>query len=66
LLSRALPKVIADDDEHKKVLAHIEKLIDKGEDRSVEETELLKLMVKLVQSYEDEHYPSVVRECLCL
>ncbi len=57
LLSRALPKVIADDEEHERMLAQIEKLIDKGDDRSVEETELLKLMVKLAQSYEDEHYP---------
>lgn len=50
-------KIIADDEEHERMLAQIEKLIDKGEDRSPEETELLKLMVKLAQDYEDEHYP---------
>jgi len=57
LLSRALPKIINDDKEQQRMLAQIEKLIDKGEDRSPEETELLKLMVKLAQDYEDEHYP---------
>jgi HTH-type transcriptional regulator/antitoxin HigA len=57
LLSRALPKVIADDEEHERMLAQIEKLMDKGEDRSPEETELLKLMVRLAQDYEDERYP---------
>jgi HTH-type transcriptional regulator/antitoxin HigA len=57
LLSRALPKVIADDEEHERMLAQIEKLMDKGEGRTPEETELLKLMVRLAQDYEDEHYP---------
>lgn len=57
LLARSLSKVIANDEEHQQMLAESESLMDKGVARSAEETGLLKLMVKLVQAYEDEHYP---------
>jgi HTH-type transcriptional regulator/antitoxin HigA len=57
LLSRTLPGVIETEAENERMLAEIEKLLDKGEDRlSPEEEKLLALMVRLVEDYEQEHY----------
>lgn len=58
LLSRTLPGVIETEAENERMLAEIEKLLDKGEDSlTPEENKLLALMVRLVEDYEHEHYP---------
>ena len=58
LLGRTLPGVIETEAENERMLAEIEKLLDKGEDRlSPEEEKLLALMVRLVEDYEQGQYP---------
>src|SRR5260370_28189915 len=57
LLARALPAVIDSKDEHARFLAEIEKLMDKGESRTAEETRLMTLLAHLVQEFEDRNYP---------
>lgn len=57
LLARVLPRVIATGDEHARILAEVENLMDKGELRTAEEDAVLDLMVQLVKNYEAEHHP---------
>ena len=57
LLARVLPRVIGSDEEHERMLAEIEKLMDRGERRTIEEDAALDLMVRLVQDYDREHHP---------
>ena len=57
VLSKVLPRVIATDKEHERVLAEVEKLRDKGERRTLEEDAALDLMVRLIKDYEEEHHP---------
>jgi HTH-type transcriptional regulator / antitoxin HigA len=57
VLAKVLPRVITSSDEHDRMLAEVEKLMDKGERRTVEEDAALELMVRLVKDYEDEHHP---------
>lgn len=58
LLVRTLPSIIQNDEDHERMLSEIERLMDKGDDRlSPEEEQLLKLMVRLVQDYEDTYTP---------
>ena len=56
-------------EEHERMLAEVEKLMDKGERRSAEEDAVLDLMVRLITAYEAERYPiagfSPVR-CSCI
>ena len=40
-----------------RMLAEVEKLMDRGEHRTVEEDAALDLMVRLIQDYEEEHHP---------
>ena len=56
-LAKVLPRVITTDEEHERMLAEVEKLMDKGEHRTAEEDAVLDLMVRLVKDYEEEHYP---------
>ena len=56
VLARVLPRVIATDEENDRMLAEIEKLMDKGARRGAEEDAALELMVRLVRDYEDEHH----------
>jgi len=56
VLAKVLPRVIATDEEHQRMLAEIEKLMDKGDHRSAEEDAALDLMVRLVKDYEEEHH----------
>lgn len=56
LLTAALPTIIETDAQHKRLLAVAEKLMDKGSQRTVEETALLKLLVQLIQSYEQKTF----------
>jgi len=57
VLAKVLPRVIATDEEHQRMLAEIEKLMDKRDHRSAEEDTALDLMVRLVKDYEEEHHP---------
>jgi len=56
LLSRTMPVVIETEEENARMLAIIEKLMDKGEKVSLEEEKLLKLLVRLVEDFEREYY----------
>jgi len=57
VLAKVLPRVIGSDQEHERMLAEIERLMDRGERRTREEDTALDLMVRLVQDYEREHHP---------
>ena len=57
VLAKVLPRVIATSGEHERLLAEVEKLMDKGEHRSKEEDAALDLMVRLIRDYEEEHHP---------
>jgi HTH-type transcriptional regulator/antitoxin HigA len=57
VLARVLPRVISSEAEHERMLAEVEKLMDKGERRTAEEGAVLELMVRLVTAYEEERYP---------
>lgn len=48
------PKVIETEAEYQRFLAVAERLIFKRQDRTTEETTLLKLLVKLIKDYEEE------------
>jgi HTH-type transcriptional regulator / antitoxin HigA len=56
LLLNTLPQVIEDDAEHERLLAIVEPMFG-SMDMSPEESKLFTLLVKLIQDYEDEHYP---------
>jgi HTH-type transcriptional regulator/antitoxin HigA len=57
VLARVLPRVIQTKKEHERILAEVEKLMDKGEHRTAEEDAALDLMVRLIEDYEGEHHP---------
>ena len=56
LLARVQPKVIESGEENERVLAVVERLLDKGERRSPEEAALTQLLVRLVEDFEEAHY----------
>ncbi|MGD0127182.1 MAG: helix-turn-helix domain-containing protein [Terriglobia bacterium] len=58
LLERAAPAVIETDAEYQRMLAHLERLVDK-DDASIspEEGRLLKLLAMLLEEYEDRNIP---------
>lgn len=56
LLAAALPVRIETEEQHKRLLVFTEKLFKKGEDCSPEEDALLKLLVHLIQEYEQRVY----------
>lgn len=57
VLAKVLPRVITTADEHERILAEVEKLMDMGKNRTPEEDAALDLMVRLVKDYEQEHHP---------
>lgn len=57
LLARTLPTVIKTEEENERMLAEIEKLIDKGEQKTPEDLALLELMSHLVEDFEERAYP---------
>ncbi len=60
LLMQTLPSVISNDAELERLTAEVDRLISKGikqNSLSPEERKLLELLVQLIESYEDEHYP---------
>jgi HTH-type transcriptional regulator/antitoxin HigA len=57
VLAKVLPRVITTDEEHERMLAEVEKLMDNSEHRTAEEDAALDLMVRLIKDYEEEHHP---------
>lgn len=57
LLAKTLPTVIKTEAENERLLAEIEKLMDKGESMAPEELALLELMSQLVEAFEEQAYP---------
>ena len=57
VLAKVLPRVITTDEEHVRMLAEVEKLMDKSDHRTAEEDTALDLMVRLIKDYEEEHPP---------
>src|ERR1039457_7213953 len=55
VLAKVLPRVITTGEEHERMLAEVEKLMDKSEHRSAEEDAALRLMVRLIEDYEEEN-----------
>lgn len=56
LLSRTMPVVIETEEENVRMLAIVEKLMQKGEKLSVEEEKLLKLLARLIEDFEERFY----------
>jgi HTH-type transcriptional regulator/antitoxin HigA len=56
LLGEFQPKIITSEEEYDRALAAVEKLMAKRE-RTPEHTEILKLLVLLIEKYENENYP---------
>lgn len=56
LLSQAMPVAIETVEENERALALVEELLNKDEAISLEEETLLRLMVTLVQSFEEKYY----------
>lgn len=52
LIGNKLPRVVNSEEEHARAMNLVEELINKGTERSVEETELLKLLMLIVSDYE--------------
>ncbi|MEO7674768.1 MAG: transcriptional regulator [Pyrinomonadaceae bacterium] len=58
LLLQTLPGVIETEEENEKALAIVERLMDKGENHlSPEEDRLFRLLVRLIEDFEDKEYP---------
>ena len=58
LANRVVVKAIETEEEYDRMVAAVEHLMDKGEDRlSPEESALLETMAILVQAYDDRHHP---------
>ena len=56
LLSQAMPVLIETEEENERMLAVVEKLMDKGEDLTPEEEKLLKLLARLIEDFEQRYY----------
>lgn len=57
LANRVIVKAIENEDEYDHMVAAVEQLMNKGEDRlSAEESALLETMAILVQAYDDRHH----------
>lgn len=57
LLSRTMPVVIETDEEHARMSAIVDKLTKTDADLSVEEEELLKLLARLIEDFEQRYDP---------
>lgn len=59
LLMQVLPSVITDEEELERLTEEVDRLITKAvrQGLSPEEDKLLKLITKLIEDYEDEHFP---------
>jgi HTH-type transcriptional regulator/antitoxin HigA len=56
LLSQVMPVAIETEEENERMLAVVQKLMDKGEAISAEEDALLRLLATLIQDFEERHY----------
>ena len=56
LLAEYQPQVITSEEEYERMLANAEQLIG-SKNRSQEETALLKVLVRLIEEYENQNYP---------
>ncbi len=56
LVAAVLPAVIESEEENDRMLAEAERLMSKGDDLSPEEEKLLKLIVRLIEDFEEHHY----------
>lgn len=56
LLSQTMPVVIETEEENDRMLAIVERLMEKGESLSPEEEKLLKLLAKLIEDFERRYY----------
>ena len=54
---KTLPATIDTEEQNERMLRQVERLIDKGEDNlSPEEETLLRLMTRLIEDFEEQHY----------
>ena len=51
-----MPALIETEEENERMLAAVEKLMEKGENLSPEEEKLLKLLAKLIEDFEERYY----------
>src|SRR5262245_15821715 len=51
-----MPVVIETEEENARMLAAVEKLMEKGEAQSPEEEKILKLLVRLIEDFEQRYY----------
>jgi HTH-type transcriptional regulator / antitoxin HigA len=56
LLAETFPRVIDSDQEYKRLLNEVEKLMDLGENLTKEQVEVLQLLVTVIEQYEKKHY----------
>lgn len=56
LLGKVQPKVIETEEENERYLAEVENLMALGEELSPEQEQLLRLLVTLIEEFEDQHY----------
>jgi HTH-type transcriptional regulator/antitoxin HigA len=57
LLATTLPQLIESEAEYERMLAIVEPMMSREDKLSPEEAKLFDLLVKLIQDYEEEHYP---------
>lgn len=55
LLAETLPRVIDNEVEYKRLLNEVEKLMAFGENLTVEQAEVLQLLVTVIEQYENKH-----------
>ncbi|MFB2974317.1 type II toxin-antitoxin system HigA family antitoxin [Aerosakkonema sp. BLCC-F183] len=56
ILAEPLPRVLHTEDEHKRLVKEVEKLMDLGEELTDEQAEVFDLLVTLIEQYENKHY----------
>ena len=56
LLAEAMPQVSETEAQNERLLAEVDKLMEKGDSLSPEEGKLFDLLVTLIEKFEDEHY----------
>lgn len=59
-----MPVVIESEEENERILTVVEKLMKKGENISIEEEKLLKLLVRLIEDFEQRYYRPLEAEPL--
>jgi len=56
ILSRAMPVLIETEEENERSLAVVEELLKKGENITPEEEKVLKLLIRLIEDFEQKYY----------